>query len=316
MSGMTVDTRPLAVFLMGPTASGKTALACALRDRFPLELVSVDSALVYRSMDIGTAKPDSATLARYPHALLDIRDPVQPYSAACFRDDAIAVMRQIGRAGRVPLLVGGTGLYFRALQRGLSPLPPANANVRKHLAAEAARVGWEAMHRKLVHLDPVAARRIAACDQQRLQRALEVVILTGRTLSEQQSTDISFAWRVLKLGLLPSDRARLHASIATRFDGMLESGLLDEVAALRQRGDLNLDLPAMRAVGYRQVWEYLNGHGDRNQMRNRSIFATRQLAKRQMTWLRGERDVILLDAQAACLEQCAADVLQLFLGDS
>ena len=301
---------------MGPTASGKTALACALRERFPLDLVSVDSALVYRGMDIGTAKPDARTLARHPHALVDIRDPAEPYSAADFRDDALRAMRRIGTAGRVPLLVGGTGLYFRALQRGLSNLPPADAGVRGRLAAEAATVGWEAMHRRLAELDPTAAQRIRPGDQQRLQRALEVIELTGRPLSEQQSGGSGgpFPWRVLKLALLPADRAGLHARIAERFDAMLADGLLDEVAALRGRGDLHPDLPAIRAVGYRQAWEYLDGHGDRAGMRDRGIFATRQLAKRQVTWLRSELDARVLDPDATGLDRRAGDALRLFLG--
>lgn len=300
---------------MGPTASGKTALACALRDHFPLDLISVDSALVYRDMDIGTAKPDAATLARHPHALVDIRDPAQPYSAADFRDDALVAMRRISEVGRVPLLVGGTGLYFRALQRGLSNLPPADAGVRERLASEAASIGWDALHRRLAELDPQAAQRIRPADQQRLQRALEVIELTGRPLSEQQSggSDQPFPWRVLKLALLPNDRASLHVRIAERFDTMLAGGLLDEVAALRDRGDLHPDLPAIRAVGYRQTWDYLDGRCDRAEWRDRGIFATRQLAKRQITWLRSELDARVLDPAAAGLERRASDAVQLFL---
>lgn len=312
---MPVDSRPLAVFLMGPTASGKTALACALRQHFPLDLVSVDSALVYRGMDIGTAKPDAETLARHPHALVDIRDPAQPYSAADFRDDALLAMRRIQAMGRVPLLVGGTGLYFRALQRGLSNLPPADAEVRKRLAAKAAEIGWDALHRHLAELDPAAARRIRPGDQQRLQRALEVIELTGRPLSEQQSggSGEPFPWRVLKLALLPADRGSLHTRIAERFDAMLAGGLLDEVAALRKRRDLHPDLPAIRAVGYRQAWEYLDGRCDRAGLRDRGVFATRQLAKRQVTWLRGELDARVLDPEAPRLEHRAGDALDLFL---
>jgi tRNA dimethylallyltransferase len=315
---MPVDQRPPAIFLMGPTASGKTALACGLRERLApgLQLVSVDSALVYRGMDIGSAKPDAAVLARHPHALVDIRDPSEPYSAADFRRDALAAMRRITGAGGVPLLVGGTGLYFRALQRGLSSLPQADAGVRARLVAEAAAVGWEALHRRLGALDPAAARRIQPGDQQRLQRALEVIELTGRPLSEQQSggSGEPFAWRVLKLALLPTDRANLHARIADRFDAMLAGGLLDEVAALRQRGDLHPDLPAIRAVGYRQTWEYLEGRQGRDELRDRGIFATRQLAKRQITWLRGELDARVLDPDAPGLERRAAAAAGLFLG--
>lgn len=315
---MPVDQRPPAIFLMGPTASGKTALACALRERLPLELISVDSALVYRGMDIGTAKPDAAMLARHPHALVDIRDPSEPYSAADFRDDALAAMRRITGAGRVPLLVGGTGLYFRALQRGLSRLPQADAGVRARLAVEAAATGWEALHRRLGELDPAAARRIRPGDQQRLQRALEVIELTGRPLSEQQSggSGEPLPWRVLKLALLPADRAGLHARIAERFDAMLAGGLLDEVAALRDRGDLHPDLPAIRAVGYRQTWEHLDGRHGRAGLRDRGIFATRQLAKRQITWLRGELDARVFDPGAPGLERRAAAAASLFLGTS
>jgi tRNA dimethylallyltransferase len=313
---MSVDSRPPAVFLMGPTASGKTALACALRERLPLELVSVDSALVYRGMDVGTAKPDAETLARHPHALVDIRDPAEPYSAADFRDDALAAMSRITAAGRVPLLVGGTGLYFRALQRGLSSLPQADADVRAKLAKEAAAVGWPALHRRLAALDPAAARRIRPGDQQRLQRALEVIELTGRPLSEQQSggRGESFGWRVLKLALLPGDRATLHERIAARFDAMLDGGLLDEVAALRARGDLHPDLPAIRAVGYRQAWEHLDGRYGRAELRDRGIFATRQLAKRQVTWLRGELDARALDPDESGLARRAEEAVRLFLG--
>jgi tRNA dimethylallyltransferase len=315
---MPIDQRPLAVFLMGPTASGKTALACALSEQFPLELVSVDSALVYRGMDIGTAKPDAATLARYPHRLIDIRDPAEPYSAADFRQDAVAAMRDITAEGRVPLLVGGTGLYFRALQQGLSQLPEANAAIRERLAGEAMTLGWPALHARLQGLDPVAAARIGPNDAQRIQRALEVIELTGRPLSDQQQggNGERFPWRVLKLALLPADRAPLHARIAQRFDAMLSANFLDEVRALRARGDLQADLPAIRAVGYRQAWEYLDGETDAATFRDRGIFATRQLAKRQITWLRSELDARVLDPDRAGLQQRAEDALRLFLGES
>ncbi|MDE2248682.1 MAG: tRNA (adenosine(37)-N6)-dimethylallyltransferase MiaA [Xanthomonadaceae bacterium] len=313
---MPLDTRPLAIFLMGPTASGKTALACALSERFPLDLVSVDSALVYRGMDIGTAKPDPATLARHPHALVDIRDPGQPYSAADFRADALPVMQRIGAQGRVPLLVGGTGLYFRALQQGLSDLPEADPATRARLAAEAQQLGWPAMHARLASLDPPAAGRIGCNDMQRLQRALEVIELTGRPLSELQRGGAAthFPWRVLKLALLPADRRVLHERIARRFDAMLEEGLLDEVRALRARGDLHADLPAIRAVGYRQAWEHLDGLTDAAGFRDRAIFATRQLAKRQITWLRGDVGARLFDPDRPALASRAATAVQLFLG--
>jgi tRNA dimethylallyltransferase len=313
---MSADHRPLALFLMGPTASGKTALACALSERFPLGLISVDSALVYRGLDIGTAKPDAATLARYPHALIDIRDPAEPYSAADFSVDAQAAMQRVHQAGKIPLLVGGTGLYFRALQRGLSSLPEADADIRAQLAEEAAAIGWDGMHRRLAELDPPAAERIKPNDAQRIQRALEVIALTGQPLSAQQQGGRGqpFPWRVLKLALLPEDRAPLHARIALRFEAMLEHGLLNEVRALRQRGDLRPDLPAIRAVGYRQAWEHLDGLYDRAELRDRGVFATRQLAKRQITWLRGELDARALDPEKKGLLERAIEALSLFLG--
>jgi len=293
---MPTDTRPPAIFLMGPTASGKTALACALAERFPFAIVSVDSALVYRGLDIGAAKPDAATLARFPHRLIDIRDPVQPYSAAEFRADALREMGSIVVSGRIPLLVGGTGLYFRALQAGLSDLPEADPRVRAHLVDEAAAKGWPALHARLRDLDPIAAERIRPGDAQRIQRALEVIELTGKPLSAQQGgMPAPFAYRVLKLALIPVDRARLHTRIAMRMDAMIAGGFLDEVRALRARGDLHPDLPSMRAVGYRQAWQHLDGEFGAGEFRDRAIFATRQLARRQLTWLRGERDARALD---------------------
>jgi tRNA dimethylallyltransferase len=311
---MPVDTRPLAIFLMGPTASGKTALACALSERFPLELVSVDSALVYRGMDIGTAKPDAATLARYPHALIDLRDPLQPYSAADFRADALAVMARIQAAGKVPLLVGGTGLYFRALQQGLSALPPADPQLRAQLAGEAQQHGWPALHQRLARLDPVAAARIGCHDAQRLQRALEVIELTGQPLSAQQQRNQQFPWRVLKLALMPRDRDVLHRRIAQRFDAMLAAGFLDEVRQLLARGDLHAELPAIRAVGYRQAWQHLHGQIDAATFRDHGIFATRQLAKRQITWLRSDYGARLFDPEQAQLLDSATRALALLLG--
>ena len=314
---MPLDTRPLAIFLMGPTASGKTALACELSERFPLDLVSVDSALVYRGMDIGTAKPDPATLARYPHALVDIRDPSQPYSAADFRADAVPVMERISAQGGVPLLVGGTGLYFRALQQGLSDLPEADPATRARLAAEAQRLGWPAMHARLVNLDPTAAARIDCNDVQRLQRALEVIELTGRPLSElQRGAAAHFPWRVLKLALLPADRRVLHERIARRLDAMLAEGFLDEVRALRARGDLHADLPAIRAVGYRQAWEYLEGQTDAATFRDRAVFATRQLAKRQITWLRSDAGTRIFDPDRAGLGERVGAAVTLFVAGS
>jgi tRNA dimethylallyltransferase len=311
---MAIDRRPLAIFLMGPTAAGKTALACALATRFPLDLVSVDSALVYRGLDVGTAKPDPATRARFPHRLIDIRDPAEPYSAADFAADAQRELAAIVASGRVPLLVGGTGLYFRALQRGLANLPDADPAVRARLAAEARQLGWQALHARLAALDPVAAARIRPTDRQRIQRALEVITLTRRPLSVQlQAAVPRFPYRVLKLALLPKDRKRLHARIAERFHGMLAAGLVEEVRQLRARGDLTADLPALRAVGYRQAWQFLEGAWNEAEFRARAVFATRQLAKRQITWLRGELDARPLDPFAAdCLaraESALADFL-------
>jgi tRNA dimethylallyltransferase len=312
---MPVDRRPLAVFLMGPTASGKTALACALREQFPLELISVDSALVYRGMDIGTAKPDVAMLARHPHALIDIRDPADPYSAADFRADACAAMQQIGSRGHIPLLVGGTGLYFRALQQGLSALPEAAPAIRQRLSGEAAVDGWPALHARLARVDPTAAARIGCNDAQRLQRALEVIELTGKPLSALQgaASGARLPWRVLKLALVPGERSLLHARIAERLAGMLAEGFLDEVRALRARADLHADLPAMRAVGYRQAWEYLDGTTDEASFRDKAVFATRQLAKRQLTWLRSELDARALDSEHPQRLQHAAAALRLFM---
>jgi tRNA dimethylallyltransferase len=315
---MPIDSRPLAIFLMGPTASGKTALACELSERFALELVSVDSALVYRGMDIGTAKPDALTLALFPHALVDIRDPSQPYSAADFRVDALSAMQQIGTRGRVPLLVGGTGLYFRALQQGLSDLPEADPAIRSRLASEAGQIGWPAMHARLAQWDPLAASRIGAHDTQRLQRALEVFELTGRPLSEQQrgGSGTPFPWRVLKLALLPLDRSLLHERIAARLDAMLADGFLDEVRGLHARGDLHAELPALRAVGYRQAWEHLEGLSGANEFRDRAIFATRQLAKRQITWLRSDFGARMFDPDRPGLPASVADAVHRFLGAS
>ena len=292
------DRRPRAVFLMGPTAAGKTALACALAERYPLGLISVDSALVYRGLDIGSAKPDAATLARHPHALIDIRDPAEPYSAAEFRADALAAMRRLVEVGRTPLLVGGTGLYFRALERGLSALPGADPGLRARLAAEAAGQGWAVLHARLARLDPLAAARIRASDPQRIQRALEVIELSGRPLSAQlDAARMRLPYRVLKLALIPVDRTPLHARIATRFDAMLAAGFLDEVRGLRERGDLQRDLPALRAVGYRQAWAHLDGCTDAAGFRSQAIATTRQLAKRQITWLRGELDARVFDPE-------------------
>ena len=288
-----IDQRPPAIFLMGPTATGKTALACALADRFSVELASVDSALVYRGLDIGAAKPDAETLRRYPHALIDIRDPSEPYSAAQFRGDALAAMQAITARGHVPLLVGGTGLYFRALERGLSEMPSADPELRERLGVEAGREGWPVLHARLARHDPEAAARIRPTDAQRIQRALEVIELTGETLTALRATAQKtqrLPYRVLKLALIPQNRDVLRERIAARFEAMLAAGFLDEVKRLRTRGDLHADLPALRAVGYRQAWEFLDGRCPAQAFRQRAIDATRQLAKRQATWLRSELD--------------------------
>lgn len=292
---------PPAILLMGPTASGKTDLAAELVERLPCDIVSVDSALVYRGMDIGTAKPDAALLARAPHRLIDILDPAESYSAARFRADALREMAAITAAGRIPLLVGGTGLYFRALRRGLSDLPGADPVVRARLEAEAAARGWEAMHQRLQQVDPRAAARIHPNDPQRLQRALEVFELTGRPLSElQQGGGDALPYRVLALALAP-ERELLHQRIHDRFHLMLERGLIGEVEDLYRRGDLGPDRPSIRCVGYRQVWSHLAGEVDYPTMVMQGITATRQLAKRQFTWLRSEPDAHWLDSMDAHL---------------
>lgn len=282
------DTRPLAILLVGPTAAGKTDLAIALHERLGCELISVDSAMVYRGMDIGSAKPSAEELARAPHRLIDIRDPAEPYSAAEFRQDALGEMRQISAAGGVPLLVGGTMMYLRQLLHGVANLPSSDPAVRAELAAEARAGGLAALHAELARVDPASAARIHPNDPQRLMRALEVYRLSGRPLSElwaEQRAE-TFPWRTLSIGLAPSDRGVLHQRIARRFDAMLAEGLLEEVMALRARGDLSLDLPSMKSVGYRQAWEHLDGDYDLETLRLRGIVATRQLAKRQLTWMR------------------------------
>ncbi len=288
-----VDTRPPAVFLMGPTASGKTDLAIHLVRHLPLEIISVDSAQVYRGLDIGAAKPNAETLRQAPHRLIDIREPDQVYSAAEFRQDALQAMREVRSVGRIPLLVGGTGLYFRALLYGLSQLPSADSAVRARLEKQAAAVGWQAMHARLAELDPVAAGRIHRNDPQRIQRALEVIELTGRPLSEQQNNtrEPVLDYRVIKIARAPRDRRILRQRIATRFGRMLEHGFEQEVRTLLDAGRVNGDCASMRSVGYRQMLNYIEGEWDRDTMLERGIIATRQLAKRQLTWLRSEPDV-------------------------
>ena len=300
-----------AVLLMGPTASGKSALALALADRFAVEIVSVDSAQVYRGMDVGTAKPDAAARARVPHHLVDIIDPTEAYSAARFRTDALAAMTSIRARGRVPLLVGGTMLYFKALADGLSSLPPADAALRARLDARAGEIGWPAMHADLARIDPVIAARLAPGDGQRIQRALEVFELTGTPLSQLQGAREAgaAAGPMVPIALLPPDRARLHAAIARRFDAMLAAGLVAELRALRLRFALSADLPSMRCVGYRQAWEFLDGGIDAAAMRGKGIAATRQLAKRQFTWLRAWAAATLFDADAPAVADAVAAFL-------
>ncbi len=294
---------PLALFLMGPTASGKTELAVELAQRLPCDIISVDSALVYRGMDIGTAKPGPELLRQAPHRLIDICDPTEAYSAARFREDALREMAAISARGRIPLLVGGTMLYFRALQYGLSALPEADPAVRARLEAEAAADGWAALHRRLARIDPDAAARIHPNDPQRIQRALEVHALTGTTLTELQNRDggQTLPYRLVKLVRSPRDRAVLHERIERRFHRMLELGFEQEVRGLLQRWELTLETPSMRAVGYRQMLAYLRGSHSREQMIERGIAATRQLAKRQLTWLRADREARWLDEEAGNL---------------
>lgn len=301
---MPVDARPLAIAVMGPTASGKTAFAVELARQYGGEIVSVDSALVYRGLDIGAAKPDARERAGVPHHLLDIREPWQPYSAAEFAGDARLAIDGIVARGRLPVLAGGTGLYFQALLRGLAAMPEADPALREAIAAEAGQRGWAALHEELARVDPPAAARIRPGDAQRIQRALEVYRLSGRPISawQRDPPPPRLPLRVLKLVLAPVDRAVLHARIARRFDAMLDAGFLDEVRALRARPALRahprpLDLPALRAVGYRQAWEHLDGATDAAAFRDRAVHATRQLAKRQLTWLRGELDARWFDPE-------------------
>ncbi len=294
---------PPAIFLMGPTASGKTGVAVELAQHLPVEIVSVDSALVYRDMNIGTAKPDAATLAVAPHHLIDIIDPTRSYSAAQFRHDALRLMAEITARGHIPLLVGGTMLYFKALREGLNDLPQADPALRAELEERARQEGWPAMHRELARLDPATAARLKPTDAQRIQRALEVCLLSGATMSgllaKEQEAELPY--RLLQLALLPGDRAVLHERIAQRFDAMLKQGLLEELEFLKARYALTPNLPAMRCVGYRQAWQYLEGEYNAAEMRELGIIATRQLAKRQLTWLRGMEGVAQFDCLAADL---------------
>lgn len=306
--------RQTAILLMGPTASGKTDLAISLCKRFPCDVISVDSALVYRGMDIGTAKPDAETLARTPHRLVDIRDPENSYSAGEFVRDAYREMDEIFAAGRIPLLAGGTMMYFRALTEGIAELPAADDGLRRAIDAEAAERGWPAMHEDLQDLDPAAAKRIKPNDRQRIQRALEVYRASGRPLSDWQrdSAPRRDDIRYLKIGLNIEPRSILHERIAKRLSMMVEGGFVEEVRALRERPDLTADSPAMRSVGYRQFWQYLDGAFSLDEARNKALYATRQLAKRQITWLRSETEVFLANP----LEAGAIDAISGFLAKS
>lgn len=301
--------KPAALFLMGPTASGKTALAIELRQHLPVEIISVDSALIYKGMDIGTAKPTAAELALAPHRLIDILDPSVAYSAADFRRDALAAMNEITAQGKIPLLVGGTMLYFKALLDGLSPLPSADPVIRAQIETRAAQDGWQVLHDELCVVDPVAGARIHPNDPQRLSRALEVYYISGKTMTElTQTAGENLPFNAYQFAIAPADRKILHQRIEMRFQMMLEAGFEDEVRVLYQRGDLHPDLPSIRCVGYRQMWSYLAGEIDYDDMAYRGICATRQLAKRQMTWLRGWEGVQWLDSEQP--EQSLKTVMQ------
>ena len=303
--------KPPVVCLAGPTASGKTELAISLREKIPFEIISVDSALVYRGMNIGTAKPDAKTLKRAPHRLIDIRDPEESYSAGDFVRDAAVEIEDIHIAGRIPLLVGGTMMYFRSLTQGIAELPEADPDVRAALDAEADASSWPAMHEKLRSVDPVAAARININDSQRIQRALEVFELSGRTISDWQSESRSPnpARDYLKLALIPGSRTVLHERIDRRLKTMFDHGFIDEVAALKKRPGLTSKSPSMRAVGYRQIWAHLDGVYDRPSAEYRALTATRQLAKRQLTWLRSDESLNVFDP----LEDQAIDTISAFL---
>jgi tRNA dimethylallyltransferase len=302
---------------MGPTASGKTRLALALARAFPIEVVSVDSAQIYREMDVGTAKPSPSERRAVPHHLIDIIDPTESYSAARFRADTLRLMKEITARGRIPLLAGGTMLYFKALREGLSDLPESDAEVRAEIDAAAAQRGWQALHTELARVDPETAARLKPNDAQRIQRALEVFQTTGTPMSQllgrRKQTGLPF--RFIELALVPSDRAALHRRIEERFDAMLKAGLVEELRALRKRYALRPDLPSMRCVGYRQAWQFLDGELSRDDLRERGIFTTRQLAKRQLTWLRAMRGVTTFDCLAPEVATKATDFLRQRLKD-
>lgn len=288
---------PPAIFLMGPTASGKTALALELVDRYPCDIISVDSALIYKDMDIGTAKPDADMQARAPHRLINLIDPSEAYSAATFRKDALREMADITAAGRIPLLVGGTMMYFKFLRDDSASLPEADETIRQQLLEDGLRDGWPALHARLAEVDPQSAERLAPMDSQRIQRALEVYLVSGKTLTqhwaEQQSEPLPY--QVVNLAVCPTERKRLHERIEQRFHDMLAQDFVSEVQRLRERGDLNKNMPSIRCVGYRQVWDYLDGEYGYDDMVAKGVAATRQLAKRQITWLRSWPDLHWLD---------------------
>ncbi|TWX66409.1 tRNA (adenosine(37)-N6)-dimethylallyltransferase MiaA [Colwellia demingiae] len=289
---MTESNQPPVICLMGPTASGKTALAMALKDALPCDIVSVDSALIYRDMDIGTAKPTKSELAQYPHRLIDLRDASESYSAADFCRDALVEIAEIRSNGRIPLLVGGTMMYFKSLIEGISPLPTANPEIRQAIEAEALTKGWQAMHDQLAEIDPISAERIHPNDPQRLTRALEVYRLTSNTLTQlTQIKGAKLAGDVLQLAITPKERSTLHERIALRYQQMIDLGFEQEVIELKSRDDLHQDLPSIRCVGYRQMWQHLEGEFDHDEMIFRGVCATRQLAKRQLTWLRNWPDL-------------------------
>lgn len=302
---------PPAIFLMGPTASGKTNVAVELAQRLPVELISVDSALVYRDMDIGTAKPDAATLARAPHHLIDIINPTDAYSAAAFRHDALRLMHDITRRGKIPLLVGGTMLYFKALREGLSELPQSDTAVRAELDAEIARHGIEHLHQQLAAVDAETAARLHTTDTQRIQRAMEIYRLTGKTMSAllKLQTHNELPYRVLSIALIPGERSVLHQRIATRFAAMLKQGLVDELHGLREKYPLQPNMASMRCVGYRQAWQFIDGEITEAQLLETGIAATRQLAKRQHTWLRSMPDNIEIDCLMKNMDEKVRDTI-------
>lgn len=304
---MAITTHPPAILLMGPTASGKTAVAVQLATTLPCEIISVDSAMVYKDMDIGTAKPDAETLKRAPHHLINVIEPHESYSAARFRDDALTLMREITERGNIPLLVGGTMLYFKALVEGLNDLPEADSTIRLIIETMADEDGWPAVHEKLRKVDPETAARLEPNDSQRVQRALEIYYITGKSMTDllKKPKYVYFPYTPIRIALLPADRAVLHERIAQRFDAMLAAGLVDELRQLREDYSLEPDTPAMRCVGYRQAWDHITGKISLEELREQGIAATRQLAKRQLTWLRSAEEFTEFD----CLAENVGDMV-------